>query len=315
MRDASVPAETEPAHDNLESAAAVVAAWCGEPLLHAGRGPRRRARARHGAPRRAGLPPCARSTSGLDAPEPGLPRGASRSCSASSASSRSRLAARSPPASRCAPHQVDALAGMLAALIGDEERGEEDAEDDEQRRRRRRRRRERTPTTTRTTARGRGRRRPTPTSDPERTADPTSTPTTRPSPPRRRATRSGRAPALPLQASDRVGQDGRRRRLRRGLPHGRRADPDASPAARRPVPARSQGAGLRPAPVGRDREGPAHPEPPAGHGRDLRVVHQAPPGPRTPTRTASCICDEAHTALGERTGATHPPLPGRPTSA
>ena len=73
--------------------------------------------------------PCARSTAASTARAP-TSAGASRSCSAWSASSRSRPR-RSHPGLTLRAHQVDALAGMLAALIGDFERGEEDDQDDE----------------------------------------------------------------------------------------------------------------------------------------------------------------------------------------
>ena len=76
MRDASVPAETEPAEDSLESAAAVVAAWCGESLLHAGEDPDRALEP--GTARRGALDAALREIDGgLDHPSP-TSAGASR---------------------------------------------------------------------------------------------------------------------------------------------------------------------------------------------------------------------------------------------
>ena len=128
MRDASVPAETEPAHDNLESAAAVVTAWCGESLLHAGEDPERALAP--GTARRGALDAALREIdSGLDHPSPDFRRrfalmlGLERILSEPTPALASGLTLRA--------HQVDALAGMLAALIGDFERGEEDDQDDE----------------------------------------------------------------------------------------------------------------------------------------------------------------------------------------
>jgi ribonuclease E len=129
VRDASVPAETEPAHDNLESAAAVVAAWCGESLLHAGEDTDRALAP--GTARRGALDAALREIdSGLDRPSPDFRRrfalmlGLERILSEPTPALASGLTLRA--------HQVDALAGMLAALIGDFERGEdEDDEDDE----------------------------------------------------------------------------------------------------------------------------------------------------------------------------------------
>jgi len=128
VRDASVPAETEPAHDNLESAAAVVTAWCGESLLHAGEDPERALAP--GTARRGALDAALREIdSGLDHPSPDFRRrfalmlGLERILSEPTPALASGLTLRA--------HQVDALAGMLAALIGDFERGEEDDQDDE----------------------------------------------------------------------------------------------------------------------------------------------------------------------------------------
>jgi ribonuclease E len=128
VRDASVPAEPEPAYDNnLESAAAVAAAWCGESLLHAGEDPARALAP--GTARRGALDAALREID-LDLPRPSadfrrrfaLMLGLERILSEPTPALASGLTLRA--------HQVDALAGMLAALIGDFERGE-DHEDDE----------------------------------------------------------------------------------------------------------------------------------------------------------------------------------------
>ena len=124
MRDASVPAGSEPAYDNnLESAAAVVAAWCGEALLHAGEDPARALAP--GTARRGALDAALREID-MDLARPSadfrrrfaLMLGLERILSEPTPSLASGLTLRA--------HQVDALAGMLAALIGDFERGEEE---------------------------------------------------------------------------------------------------------------------------------------------------------------------------------------------
>jgi ribonuclease E len=130
VRDASVPAEPEPAYDNnLESAAAVVAAWCGESLLHAGEDPARALAP--GTARRGALDAALREID-LDLPRPSpdfrrrfaLMLGLERILSEPTPALASGLTLRA--------HQVDALAGMLAALIGDFERAEEEHEEEEE---------------------------------------------------------------------------------------------------------------------------------------------------------------------------------------
>jgi ribonuclease E len=129
VRDASVPAEPEPAYDNnLESAAAVVAAWCGESLLHAGEDPARALAP--GTARRGALDAALREIDAdLARPSPEFRRrfalmlGLERILSEPTPALASGLALRA--------HQVDALAGMLAALIGDFERGEDEQDEDE----------------------------------------------------------------------------------------------------------------------------------------------------------------------------------------
>jgi ribonuclease E len=131
VRDASVPAEPEPAYDNLESAAAVVAAWCGESLLHAGEDCARALAP--GTARRGALDAALKEIdSGLTHPSADFRRrfalmlGLERVLSEPTPALASGLTLRA--------HQVDALAGMLAALIGDFERGddEEREEDDDE---------------------------------------------------------------------------------------------------------------------------------------------------------------------------------------
>ena len=67
----------------------------------------------------------------------------------------------------------------------------------------------------------------------------------------------GREPALPLPPPDRIRQDDRRRRLRRGGAHARRPDPHAPPPARLAVPPRADDRGLRRPLRGRDPQGQA----------------------------------------------------------
>jgi ribonuclease E len=129
VRDASVPAEPEPAYDNnLESAAAVVAAWCGESLLHAGEDPARALAP--GTARRGALDAALREIDAdLAQPSPEFRRrfalmlGLERILSEPTPALASGLTLRA--------HQVDALAGMLAALIGDFERGEDEQDEDD----------------------------------------------------------------------------------------------------------------------------------------------------------------------------------------
>ena len=183
MRELSVSAASEPGEDfELVDAAAQVSAWCGEPLLYDGDDPA--VTLAPGTARRRALDAAREEIAqGLDAPSPtwrfrfSLMLGLERVLAAESPALLNGLTLR--------PHQVDALAGMLAALTSNEEReadldegdadedelnGQEDdaereaeaeaddADEDEQRgrrgRRRRRRRRRRGP---RRRERGRGR--------------------------------------------------------------------------------------------------------------------------------------------------------------
>ena len=92
-------------------------------------------------------------------------------------------------------------------------------------------------------------------------------------PPAAAARGPGRRAALPLPPPDRLRQDDRGRRLRRGRTHRRRADPHPPPPARRPVPARAHRPRLRralhrrdPRPANNDRA--LEPD----HDPDLRLV-------------------------------------------
>src|SRR4051794_10120660 len=116
---------TEPQHDQnlLESNAAVAEAWCGELLLHPGE--QAGEALAPGTVRRMALDAALREIDdGRKSPSPefrrrfGLMLGLERILSQPTPALASGLPLR--------PHQVDALAGMLAALIGDAERGEED---------------------------------------------------------------------------------------------------------------------------------------------------------------------------------------------
>ena len=180
-------------------------------------------------------------------------------------------------------HQIDALTGMLTELIAATQRAADENGNGGNGHAAETTRKPRSSRTTTTSTRD------------------SSTRTSRPSADRRR--RPGSRPPLPLPAPDRVRQDDRRRRVRRGVAPARGAHPHAPPAARLAVPARPHDRGLRrPARAG-DREGRrAAPRPDpitiqtyawfARHGRELsREAYQL------------VICDEAHTALGEKTSA------------
>ena len=121
----------------------------------------------------------------------------------------------------------------------------------------------------------------------------------------RRGHRGARGPqrrqALLVRARDRRRQDRRRARLRRGLAHRRHPDPHPPPQPRRPVPRRAARPRLRQADLA----------------RRCSTARTTPNGPVTVetyqwfVRNAGkisdaytiVICDEAHTALGEKTSA------------
>ena len=127
MRELSVSATSEPGEDlELVDAAAQVSAWCGEPLLYDGDDPA--LTLAPGTARRRALDAALDEIAqGLDAPSPAwrfrfsLMLGLERVLAADQPALLNGLTLR--------PHQVDALAGMLAALTSAEER--EDAEEDE----------------------------------------------------------------------------------------------------------------------------------------------------------------------------------------
>ena len=133
MRELSVSAASEPVEElDLVDAAAQVSAWCGEPLLYEGDDPAMTLAS--GTARRRALDAALEEiAAGLDAPSPGwrfrfsLMLGLERVLAADEPALLNGLTLR--------PHQVDALAGMLAALTAGEEReadpDEAEAEDDE----------------------------------------------------------------------------------------------------------------------------------------------------------------------------------------
>ncbi len=128
MRELSVSAVPEPEKElDLVDAAAQVSAWCGEPLLYDGDDPAMTL-APGTARRRALDAALAEIAEGRDAPSPGwrfrfsLMLGLERVLAADQPALLNGLTLR--------PHQVDALAGMLAALTAGEER-DADLEEDE----------------------------------------------------------------------------------------------------------------------------------------------------------------------------------------
>ncbi len=128
MRELSVSAAPEPVEEfDLVDAAAQVSAWCGEPLLYEGDDPAMTLAP--GAARRRALDAALEEiATGLDAPSPAwrfrfsLMLGLERVLAADQPALLNGLTLR--------PHQVDALAGMLAALTAGEER-EDEADDAE----------------------------------------------------------------------------------------------------------------------------------------------------------------------------------------
>ncbi|MDX6628883.1 MAG: ribonuclease [Gaiellales bacterium] len=133
MRELSVSAASEPVEEfDLVDAAAQVSAWCGEPLLYDGDDPA--ITLAPGTARRRALDAALEEiAAGLDAPSPSwrfrfsLMLGLERVLAADEPALLNGLTLR--------PHQVDALAGMLAALTAGEEReadaDEAEADDDE----------------------------------------------------------------------------------------------------------------------------------------------------------------------------------------
>jgi superfamily II DNA or RNA helicase len=131
LRELSVSAAPEPLEElELVDAAAQVSAWCGEPLLYDGDDPA--LTLAPGTARRRALDAAREEIAqGLDAPSPAwrfrfsLMLGLERVLAADQPALANGLTLR--------PHQVDALAGMLAALTSSEEReaGVDDADADE----------------------------------------------------------------------------------------------------------------------------------------------------------------------------------------
>ena len=301
-----------------EAAAHRIEAWCGEPLFHEGEDIDV-ALAPGTAAVRHSTPPSTRWPAGWWSRATVAARLLARARARASALGSSAELASGTTLRR---HQVDALAGQLAALIADLERSARGRGG--RRRRAGERRRPREPP--RRSGRGRGRTRTktkkmrmrttrtrTRTSRRIRTATSRRASITirrwrcRPRPtragrqtPRRRP---GRPPPLPLQAPDRVRQDHRRRRLRRGRPHHRRPHPHPSPAARRPVHARPHEGGLRrracttPSLLG-DRTPRTPPLTINTYSWFIKHAYQL-----KPDVYGVVVCDEAHTALGEKTAA------------
>ena len=185
-------------------------------------------------------------------------------------------------------HQVDALSGTLTALLAEAQRTG-NGNGHVRRRRRSSWPRPASPArrTTRTTTSRRSRR--------------TGTAGRRGRPARRAAGGPERGQALLVRARDRRRQDGRGARLRRGLAHRRRADPHPPPQPRRPVPRRAARPRLREAAsrrplLGSDdaADGPVTVETYQWFVRNAGRISDA---------YTIVICDEAHTALGEKTSA------------
>ncbi len=242
---------SEPA-EGLEAAALRAQAWYGEPFLHAGEDPA--VALAPGTARRGALDDAlVEIEAGKRVPSSrwlvryGLMLGLERVL----ASPKPQTAA----GTDLRRHQIDALAGMLTELIAANQRRRGE------RQRRRRGRRERRGRAGR--ARGGGRRL-------RRGRD------------RGRARRGclrrqrpGSRPPLPLPPSDRLRQDDRRCRLRRGRPRARHPHPHPPPPARLPVRARPHHRGLRGALHGSDRSRPRAAAPEPDHDPDLRLVRTA----------------------------------------
>ena len=113
----------------------------------------------------------------------------------------------------------------------------------------------------------------------------------------------GRRAALPLPPPDRVRKDDRSGRLRRGRPDDGRPHPHAPPPARTTVHARPDHRGLRrPAPARRSRRARSR-----CAGNPITIQTYAwfarHVGSLSKSAYQLVICDEAHTALGEKTSA------------
>ena len=125
---------------------------------------------------------------------------------------------------------------------------------------------------------------------------------------RRGARGPRRESPLLVRARDRRRQDRRRRRLRRGLAHRRGPDPHPPPQPRRPVHRRDlrprlQGAPLAAAPAARTTT-------PTARSRSRPTSGSSATRSQISDAYSIVICDEAHTALGEKTSACIRDWPG-----
>ena len=126
---------------------------------------------------------------------------------------------------------------------------------------------------------------------------------------------SGRVTPLPLPPPDRLGQDDRRSRLRRGSAAPRDPDPHAPPPARLAVPARPHDRGL-PRPLhrrdhARQRAGAAG----SDHDPDLRLVRAAPRRRSRARRTSSSSATRRTRRSARRPAPRSAPSTSRSTSA
>ena len=286
----SDPTEPSEATDGLTAAALRAEAWAGEPFLRPGEDP---AEVLAGGRMPAGAPsttPWTRWT---------------RACGAPRLTWRVRYALMlglervitdHPPrlasGTELRRHQIDALAGMLTELIAKARgaatrtgtaTGTGTAE---------RRRRGRAPRRGGGARGARGRRR-------AGARDP----------------RPGRDPALPLPPPDRVGQDDRRGRLRRGGAHDGRPHPHAPAPPRQPVRPRPEDRGLRrPLPPGdRVRARAAHREP--DHDPDVRLVRAPRRLDLAQRRTSSSSATRRTRRSARRRAPRSGASPSRSTSA
>ena len=221
----TIPTLTSDTSENLTAAARTAESWFGEPFLQPDEDPLQALAP--GTARRSALDDAlAEMDAGRRRRRP-AGRCATGSCSASSACSP-RTRPRTAAGTELRRHQIDALAGMLTELIAATQRpAEENGNGNGQRRRQRRRAPTRSPTRRTTTTSTRA------------------SSTTSSASPRFTGRRSRRGPALPLPPPDRLRQDDRGRRLRRGGAPPRRPHPHPPPPARLPVHARPHDRGLR----------------------------------------------------------------------
>ena len=122
--------------------------------------------------------------------------------------------------------------------------------------------------------------------------------------------RSQRPQALLVRARDRRRQDRRRDGLRRGLAHRRHPDPHPPPQPRRPVPRRARttaATATRESPPLLEGDGTQRTDGPVTVETYQWFVRNAG---RISDAYTIVICDEAHTALGEKTSRRHPRLDG-----